>query len=168
MKCAINVFKRLSCIRTYGQIILGLTVWALLAWLSFLCFVRSNSTQLELIFWDAQTGLQVSWSNLLFICGVTDSWLNRQTERQIASILYVSMYASLSLCILVECQCVYTAKEISIKYFFSGNSAATVPIPTFMGLWAIYIFPGSVHIFPCSRIGRPILEIYKSLTDIWV
>ncbi len=30
----------------------------------------------------------------------------------------------------------------------------------------ICIFPGLVHIFPFSRIGRPILEIYKSLTDI--
>ncbi len=31
-----------------------------------------------------------------------------------------------------------------------------------------YIFPGSVHIFPCSRTSRLILEIYKYLTDIWL
>ncbi len=37
-----------------------------------------------------------------------------------------------------------------------------------MCLWAIYIFPGSIQAFSCSRIGTPILEIYKSLTDIWV
>ncbi len=30
------------------------------------------------------------------------------------------------------------------------------------------IFPGSVHIFGCSKIDRPILEIYKSLTDIYL
>ncbi len=36
-----------------------------------------------------------------------------------------------------------------------------LPISTLMYLWAIYIFPGSVCLFFCCQIGKPILGIYK-------
>ncbi len=54
-----------------------------------------------------------------------------------------------------------TATKIQCMSFFSVNCAVSVTISTFMCLWAIYIFPWSVHIFSFNRIVSLILEIYN-------
>ncbi len=60
--------------------------------------------------------------------------------------------------------------KIPFMYPLSGNCAASVSISTFMCLWASYcIYSQDPPIyFSCSRIGRSIVGIYKSLTDTWV
>ncbi len=37
-----------------------------------------------------------------------------------------------------------------------------------MCLWAIYMFPGSVHIFPPAEKADPSWDVYNSLTDTWM
>jgi hypothetical protein len=63
--------------------------------------------------------------------------------------------------------CKSTGPKIGTKYSQNGNRAASVLISTFIYLWAIYIFPRSVCQFGGRKIVRPIVGIYKSLTDIW-
>ncbi len=77
-----------------------------------------------------------------------------------------------TLCHVILSAC-HTAKILYRKfetYVYSqkGNCTATVPIPTFMFLCAIYIFPWSVCIFCCKKWSGPIVGIYKSLTATWM
>ncbi len=67
----------------------------------------------------------------------------------------------------------YTAKILYRKFETyiprdKRDCVATVPIPTYMFLCAIYRFPRSVCIFCYKKIGGPIVGIYKSLTDPWM
>ncbi len=57
----------------------------------------------------------------------------------------------------------YTAKKFGFMCSPKGNCAASVPVSTFMCLWAVR----STYLFSCSRIGRPIRGIYKWLTETW-
>ncbi len=54
------------------------------------------------------------------------------------------------------------------RYFQNKIIMFCLPISLVMYLWVISIFPGSVCLFCCSQIGRPILRIYKSLTYTWI
>ncbi len=61
-----------------------------------------------------------------------------------------------------------TVPKIEFLYSWKRNCAASVPIPTFMCLCAVFYIPriGPHTVFGCSKL---ILEIYtKSITDIWV
>ncbi len=58
----------------------------------------------------------------------------------------------------------YCPENCKKKHSQKGNCAASVPISTFFYL--INMFPPSVCLFGCSKIGGPILGTRKSLTDV--
>ncbi len=57
-----------------------------------------------------------------------------------------------------------TVPKIWSKYSQKLNYAASFAIPTFMYLWVVYIFPRSVRLFCCSKLGGliVIVGIFKS------
>jgi hypothetical protein len=74
--------------------------------------------------------------------------------------LFQSFYARSYQWMKICCGC--TVPKILFKFSQKWNYAVSFPIPTFTYLQAIYIFPESVCLFGCSKIGRLILGIYKS------
>ncbi len=52
------------------------------------------------------------------------------------------------------------------RYFQNRIIMFCLPISTFMHLWAIYMFPGSVCLFCCSQRGRLMLGIYINSSQI--
>ncbi len=57
-------------------------------------------------------------------------------------------------------------KQIFSEMKIGGLSPNTYIHVSFF--WAIYIFPRSVCLFCCRKIGGPILGIFKSLTETWM
>ncbi len=54
--------------------------------------------------------------------------------------------------------CIPRYETAGPRYFQNRIIMFCLPVSTFMYLWAIYIFPGSVCQFCCSLIGRPTWE----------
>ncbi len=86
--------------------------------------------------------------------------------RHVSGLLPQNLQLSKLILWFIYCTC--TATKIPLIYSFSGNSAASAPISTFMCLWAHLYIPRISLLISSSRTGRPIVEIYNSLTDTWM
>jgi hypothetical protein len=88
------------------------------------------------------------------------SWhFNECRLRVIFDILYVNLET-------IKFDSVHCKENSTIYVFLFWKSQGLSPNLQFhVSVSDLYI-PGISHIFLCSRIGRPILEICKSLTDI--
>jgi hypothetical protein len=100
-----------------------------------------------------------------FICWFRNRWKNEQTFFMV-KVIYRQKVNELDAFQPGNVFC--TATAIPIIYSFLGNCVASAPVSTFMCLRAIYMFPGSVHIFPPAEKADPSWIIYDSLTDTWV
>ncbi len=128
-----------------------------------------NNEALQLHFWEDINPNKtfILNSHRPFICSVWKSveqvftlgtWQSNSESIQI----YDKYYSPIPLSLFKSVHCKDTIPKIQNIYFQKRNCAASVPISTFICLW-------SVHIFFCSRRPtRPILGIYKSLTDTWM
>ncbi len=58
-------------------------------------------------------------------------------------------------------------RNLNLLYVFPEKELCGFSL-NFQFLWANYIFPRLAYLFSCSRIGRPIRGIYKSLTEAWM
>jgi hypothetical protein len=68
--------------------------------------------------------------------------------------------------LLCDCENIYALQRFMCSQ--KRTCAASVPISTFVYLWAIYILPRSVQIFHCSRIGRPIPQRHMNVeVGLW-
>jgi hypothetical protein len=80
----------------------------------------------------------------------------------IRNVLYCGWYtASTYIVRLYSMHCKDTIPKIQNKYFPEKKLRVSVPISTFICLWAIYIFPQLVCLFCCRKICGPILGIYN-------
>ncbi len=117
-------------------------------------FLDSTHSGLIFIEIQAQLNLGLTWGSFhVSYC--------TNIEQEGLTWAFLSLF-SLSL------HCQDTIPKIWDRYSLKRNCAASVLVPTFMCLWANYIFPPSVCLFCCSKIGGPIVGIYKSLTDTWM
>ncbi len=96
-------------------------------------------------FWNWLSGY-----NLDFTAQIIPKYRNGRESEPLKK--HITIYSSD--CLISCC----TVPKMQNIYSQNWNCMALFPVWL---LWAIYIFPGSV-------IGRPILGIYKSLTETWM
>jgi hypothetical protein len=111
----------------------------------------------EPVFWPPEAAEAASWGP----CGWAQSWPLRGYRSsgtwsslafQSCQILIIfSSSANWPMYCTQSCPMQRTNTEIWKKYSQKSNRAATVPISTFLCLWAIYIFPPSICLFCCRK-----------------